>query len=311
MNAFHAPMGRRQFLATGAVLAGATALRTRGAVAQNAAWAGEVGLTTSSIFRQMAAGHADRKFGLLDLPKGMRDELGMKVIDLNSGSFESCEPAQLEKFRQALDDAGCVVSNVKVNTTVLGVKVQDLSIESPDRATREKAIDLYRDWILAASRVGARWVRPFPADKRPDLRVLIESLTELADFADGLKMAVILENAGWMTSDPDAIPRLVEAMDGRIAAQPDTGSWENGHREAGLKKAFPYAVSCDFKVGKLGPNGEHKAYDLRRCFELGWRAGFRGPWCIEHAGENTKELFRELRWIRDQLKSWMREMNEK
>ena len=300
-------MSRRTFLATGAALAGAATLRARGAVVKNAAWAGEIGLTTSSIFRQMTEGRADRKFGLLDLPKVMRDELGMKVIDLNSGTFESRDPAQLEKFREALDDAGCVVSNVKVNTTVLGVKVQDLSIESSDRATREKAIDLYRDWILAANRVGARWVRPFPADQRPDFSVLVESLTELADFADGLKMAIILENAGWMTSDPDAIPRLVEALDGRIAAQPDTGSWADGLREAGLTKAFPYAVSCDFKFGKLGPAGEHAAYDLKHCFDLSWQAGFRGPWVLEHAGENTKELFGELRLVRDLLKTWIRE----
>ncbi|MSU48421.1 MAG: hypothetical protein EXS37_04895 [Opitutus sp.] len=308
MNPLRDPMGRRQFIATGTVLAGGLATRAHGAVAQNAAWAGEVGLTTSSIFRQMTEGRTNRKFDLLDLPKIMRDELGMKVLDLNSGSFASRDPAQLERFRHALDEAGCAVSNVKVNTTVLGVKVQDLSIESADRATREKAIDLYRDWILAASRVGARWVRPFPSDVRPDLAVLVESLTELADFADGLKMSVILENAGWMTSDADAIPRVVEAMGGRIGAQPDTGSWENNAlREAGLVKAFPHAVSCDFKFGKIGPNGEHTAYDLKHCFDLGWQAGFRGPWVLEHAGENTKELFRELTWVRDQLKTWMRE----
>ena len=58
---------------------------------------------------------------------------------------------------------------------------------------------------------------------------------------------------------------------------------------------------------RLGPAGEHPSYDLKRCFELGWKAGFRGPWCIEHAGANTKDLFRELTWIRDQLKKWTRE----
>jgi hypothetical protein len=137
--------------------------------------------------------------------------------------------------------------------------------------------------------------------------VLFRSLTELADFAEPLGITIVLENSGWIQRDPEAIPRLVEAMRGRIGATPDTGAWEKNVREAGLKGAFPHAVSCDFKVGKLGPNGEHGAYDIRRCFEIGWQAGFRGPWCIEHGGQNTKELFRELRWIRDQLTQWMRE----
>ncbi|MBL9198858.1 MAG: TIM barrel protein [Opitutaceae bacterium] len=299
-------MDRRTFLSTAATLAAATAARTRAAVAPNLAWAGEVGLTTSSIFRQMTPGRADRHVGWLDLPKVMRDELGMRVLDFNSGSFASLEPGQLDKFRAALDAAGCVVSNVKVNTTVLGVKVQDLSIESPDRAVREAALTRYRDWITAAHHVGARWVRPFPADVRPDLPLLAEGLGRLADMADGRHMAVLLENAGWMAADADAIPRVVAAVGGRVGAQPDTGSWESpALREAGLRKAFPFAVSCDFKVGRLGPNGVHAAYDLKRCFDLGWQAGFRGPWVIEHAGENTRELFRELLWIRDQLKAWI------
>jgi hypothetical protein len=184
--------------------------------------------------------------------------------------------------------------------------MQDLPFDHHDRATRTKALAGYRDWLRAASGVGARWLRPFPAIQRPDFAVAVEGLTGLAEIAEELRVAILLENAGWMTADPDAIPRLVAALGGRIAAQPDIGSWAEGRREAGLARAFPHAVSCDFKVGRLGPGGEHKAYDLRRCFELGWRAGFRGPWCIEHAGENTGELFRELCWIRDQLKSWMR-----
>ena len=308
MNSSATSMSRRQFIATGAALAGAVALPAQAAVVQNAAWAGEVGLTTSSVFRQMNAGRADRTFGLLDLPKFMRDELGMKIIDLNSGTLATRDPMQLERFCAALDAAGCVVSNVKVNPVVLQVKVLDLPFDHPDRATREKAIDGFRGWILAASRVGARWVRPFPADRRPEMSVTIDSLTELADFADGLKMALVLENAGWMTSDADGIPRVIEALGGRLGAQPDIGSWENAAvREAGLKNAFPHAVSCDFKFGKLGSNGEHKPYDLKHCFDLGWQAGFRGPWCLEHADENTKDLIRDLTRVRDLLKQWMRE----
>jgi hypothetical protein len=301
-------MSRRQFLATSAALAGAATLHGRPAVPQNAAWAGEVGVTTSSLFRQMNAGRADRTFGWLDLPKFMRDELGMKVIDLNSGSFESSEPAKLERFRAALDAAGCVVSNVKVNPVVLQVKVLDLPFDHADRATRQKAVAGFRDWILTSSRVGARWVRPFPSDIRPEMSVMVESFKELADYADGLKMALVLENAGWMTSDADGIPSVIEALGGRLGAQPDTGSWESAAlREAGLKKAFPYAVSCDFKFGKLGADGEHKAYDLKHCFELGWQAGFRGPWVLEHADEKTKDLVRDLTKVRDMLKQWMRD----
>jgi hypothetical protein len=238
----------------------------------------------------------------------MRDELGMRVIDGNSGTLGTPARAHVETFRAAVEQAGCAISNVKVNPVVLQVKVLDLPFDHADRATREKAVTGFKEWILAASRVGARWVRPFPAAQKPEMSVTVESFTQLADYADGLKMALILENAGWMTADATGIPQVIEALGGRLGAQPDTGSWENAElREAGLKNAFPYAVSCDFKFGRLGPGGEHKAYDLKHCFELGWQAGFRGPWVLEHADEHTKDLVRDLSHVRDLLKTWIRE----
>ena len=61
----------------------------------------------------------------------------------------------------------------------------------------------------------------------------------------------------------------------------------------------------DFKARALTAAGEHKLYDLRRCFEIGRQAGFRGPWCLEHANRDRDALFRELGMLRDQLREWM------
>jgi hypothetical protein len=108
---------------------------------------------------------------------------------------------------------------------------------------------------------------------------------------------------------------MVKALGGRIAAQPDTFNWVNHPtRLAGLRNIFPLAKSCDFKVRDLGPNYEHPAYDLYECFEVGRRAGFRGPWCIEHvqrverpAVQDKAALIRELKWITGQLRKWASE----
>jgi hypothetical protein len=115
-----------------------------------------------------------------------------------------------------------------------------------------------------------------------------------------------VENYGWMDADADSVPRLIAAVDRDVRACPDTGNWkDNDTRYAGLAAAFPLAVTCDFKARQLGKDGEHDAYDLRRCFEVGWRAGFRGPWCLEHANPDRKALFRELALQRDMLVKWM------
>jgi hypothetical protein len=88
---------------------------------------------------------------------------------------------------------------------------------------------------------------------------------------------------------------------------PDTGNWDSELREEGLSLSFPGAQTCDFKVFDLDANGEHPSYDLRRCFDIGWQAGYRGPWLLEHWNDDTSALVRELLLLRDQLRAWMRE----
>lgn len=271
--------------------------------------AGQVGITTSSIFRQNAGTAADRNFELWDIPRILRDELGMKVIDLSTGTLGSSrDPHRLDRLRKAADDAGCVITNLKVNATHMGVKVLDLPFDQADAGLRRAALAEYKEWIRAAQRLGARWLRPFPSEERPDFGILVDSYRELADFGAERGVTLVVENATWIRSDAEAIPRLVQALRGRIGAAPDTGSWDPLIRWAALAAAFPLAVTCDFKVGDLRPTFEHPSYDLRRCFEIGWKAGFRGPWCIEHGNGNTATLFKEWRWIKAQIESWTREL---
>jgi hypothetical protein len=137
---------------------------------------------------------------------------------------------------------------------------------------------------------------------------LIEGFRELADYAAPRQIQVLVENYGWMETDPDSIVSLIKAVDRNLAASPDTANWNtNEIRYQGLERSFPSAVTCDFKPKRLGPDGEHTAYDLKRCFTIGWDAGFRGPWCLEHTNRDAEQLFRELRRLRDQLPQWIAE----
>jgi hypothetical protein len=299
---------RRRFI-SGCAAAAAIPILARAAPKADPKLAGEVGITTSSIFRQNSGKAEDRSFELWDIPRILRDELGMKVLDLSTGTLNSSrEPQQLDRLRKAADAAGCMITNLKVNATHLSVKVLDLPFDHADRAKRRAAIDEYKHWIRAGQRLGVRWLRPFPSDARPAAGVLEESYGELSDFASQHGVTLVVENAGWIRSDPKAIPDLIQSLGGRIAAAPDIGSWDDTIRFEALAAAFPHAVTCDFKVGNLTPEFAHKSYDLRRCFDIGWKAGFRGPWCIEHGNGNTAKLFNELRWIKKQIETWTKEM---
>jgi hypothetical protein len=45
---------------------------------------------------------------------------------------------------------------------------------------------------------------------------------------------------------------------------------------------------------------------MKRCFQIGWDAGFRGPWCFEHFHTDLQQQFREMALLRDLLRAWLR-----
>ncbi len=283
-------MKRRTLLQTaaGTLLPGVM----HGAAEANGDLRGEIGLTTGSFMKHLTAG----TLRLLDLPKIMRDELGMKVMDLMTATLASTEPAYLEQLRKAAAEAGCILTNLKMNNP-------GLDMASADAATRRHAIDEYKRTIDAAALLGVRWVRPLPGKTRPDLKLVAESCRELMDHAAPKGISLLVENFGWMQDDPQALPQIIAAVPG-LKVQPDTGNWTTTARYEGLQNAFPHAVSCDFKFFELDAQGEHARYDLRRCFDIGWQAGFRGPWCFEHFHTDLQPLLKEMLLMKGRLQEW-------
>jgi hypothetical protein len=291
-------MNRRQFLQACGIVA-ATPCGVRAVEAPKAlTLAGEVGITTGSFVKHLTLEPREGKLRLLDLPGVMREELDMRVIDLMTATLASLEPGYCDHLRAAAERAGCVLTNLKMNQ-------KGLDMAAPDEATRRRALDEYKRAIDAATHLGVRWVRPLPGDRRPDLKLLAASYRELIDYGASRGISLLIENNGWMKNDADGLPAVIKEVGPGLRAQPDTGNWTDAARYDGLAKAFPLAVSCDFKALTLEPDGTHKAYDLKRCFQIGWDAGFRGPWCIEHFHADYGELLREMKQVRDRLREWM------
>lgn len=293
-------VSRRVFLqSAAAVTSTIVAGRCAGAAPkQDPALARELGITTGSFMAHLPKDPQLHKTLILDLPQRMRDELGMRVIDLMHETLPSLEPKYLDELRGRAEKYGCVLTNLKMNQ-------DDVNMASADADERRHSLDVYKKTIDAAARLGCRWVRPAPRGNRPDLDLLAASYRELIDYAGPKGISLLVENNGWMKDDPEAIPAIVKHVGDGIAAAPDTGNWTDRARAEGLAKAFPLAVTCDFKAFQFGPAGEHPQYDLERCFRIGWEAGFRGPWCFEHFNDTLDGLWKGFARLRDLLSGWM------
>ncbi len=260
---------------------------------------GQVGLTVGSFQKHYASTVEREKLRLIDLPKRMKNELGMRVLDLMTASFPSMERPFLDELRNEAIKNDCIITNLKMNQP-------DVDIGSSDSEERQRSLQVYRETIDAAEVLGCRWVRPLPKSKLSSWEGYVDSYRHLIDYAKPKGISILVENYGWMKDDANAIPSLIRAVGEGIDAAPDTGNWTDAVRYEGLKKAYPLAVTCDFKAFALDENGNHPQYDLKKCFDLGREAGFNGPWCIEHFNDKLPMLFDEILKIKEMILAWQK-----
>lgn len=296
---------RRRFLKASAASLSLLGVPARGAAApqitQVPELAGKLGLVSASLTPHIVERPKGNQFSLLDFPKVLRNDLDLTVADLNTMNFPSMEPAYVELLKTAIDAARCEATNLKMN--------QRVNVASADASERAEAMSVYKKSIDAAWVLGCRWVRPLPRAETPDRDLLMDSFEELIDYAGELGITVLIENFGWMMDDPDSVIDLADALGkNRVAIGPDTGNWaSNEIRYSALEKTFPRAVTCDFKAKPIDGEGNHPAYDLKRCFDLGWDAGFRGPWCFEHGHQDLETAFRGIAFLRESVRKWTKE----
>ena len=291
---------RREFLCQ-VSSAAAAAITTRvvtGAEKPHRSLSGVIGFTTGSLSYQ----REKKILTALTLPKFVRDELGMKLIDFNTRWLTSSDEKYVREVRGVAEEAGCFYTNLKVNH-----KFGDLYAK--DASDRRKAMTSARQLILAARWLGARWIRfPVPRPVAETRTATLSAHRELASIAKDHGVQLLVENNGWMRSEPDSVASLVKIIGSNAAPGPDTGNWNDNVRYEGIARSFPRAATCDFKVFDLTKDGQHQKYDIKRCFDVAWKAGFRGPWALEHWNENLGEFAREMRFLRDQLSKWIAEV---
>src|SRR5688572_13307977 len=161
--------------------------------------AGEIGITTGSFMQHLRADRALHESLLLELPRRMKNELGLRVIDIMSETLASNDSAYVERLRSQVEQHGCVVTNLKLNQT-------EADLCSADPAVRARTMTIYRASIDVAHQLGCRWVRPALRGRRPDLSVLAAGFRELIDYAAPRGISLLVENQSWMRDDPDALP---------------------------------------------------------------------------------------------------------
>jgi L-ribulose-5-phosphate 3-epimerase len=285
--------GRRRVLAAGLAWAAATgwpagAIR-RAAGAANAPDTAapeplfRISLAQWSLHRALFAGDIDT----LDVPRMAKQEFGIEGVEYVNQFFKdkAADDDYISELSQRAADEG--VTNVLVMCDGLG------SLGDPDEKARSTAVERHFPWVEAARRLGCHAIRVNAASKgtfAEQQKLVADGLARLADYAEQMKMSVLVENHGGLSSDGGWLAGVMKLVDRpNCGTLPDFGNFGDYDRYRGVAELMPFAKGVSAKSHEFDADGNEVRTDFRRMLEIVSAAGYRGWVGIEYEGKSLAE----------------------
>ena len=212
-------------------------------------------------------------------------ENGVDALDATGYYFPGYPKVPTDKY----------VYNLKRTAFVNGVSISGTGVRNnfaaADEAGRKRDVQMVKDWIVVASKLGAPVIRVFAGPERPAghtfeqaLEWMVADFKECAAFGKEHGVVVGLQQHNDFLKTAAETIRVIEAVDtdwfGCIL---DIGSLRSGDPYAEIEKLLPYAVSWQIKE-EVGRNGKAEPVDLVRIKGLIDAHGYRGYLPFEALG---------------------------
>jgi sugar phosphate isomerase/epimerase len=264
-------------------------------------------LTGSASFAAAAAIPAPANAG----PAGVARESGVKLkLGLNAYSFDkalrdgSMTLTDAVHFCaqhgvDALDPTGYYfpgypkvpaddyIYNLKRTAFVNGVAISGTGVRNDfavaDAAARKSDVQMVKDWIVVASKLGAPVIRVFSGPARPAghsfdeaVEWMVADFKECAAFSKEHGVVVAIQQHNDFLKTAAETIRVIDAVGSDwFGCILDIGSLRSGDPYAEIEKLVPYAVSWQIKEN-VGRDGKEEPTDLAKIKAIIDRAGYRG-----------------------------------
>jgi sugar phosphate isomerase/epimerase len=220
-------------------------------------------------------------FDLKEFPSVVVQRFGVHNINPSSAHFSSTDPAYLEAFRDAVENAGSHIVDLGLG----GGMFYDT-----DASKRKAGVDYGRRWIDIAVMIGSPSVRQHvsgaPGEK-PDVVLACESLGQLAEYGSRRNIVVNLENDNAVSEDPFFLTAVIENVKSPyLRALPDFGNSLMGRDAEFNRRAVASMLArafnmCHVKDTVQDQKGQVYQVDLKTMFDLARRAGYPGYFSME------------------------------
>jgi hypothetical protein len=264
----------------------------------------KISLAEWSLHRALYDGKLDH----LDFPAKAKRDFGISAVEYVNGffgggkmSFQEAgkNVAYLKELLKRSADAGVVNHLIMVD--------DEGPLATSDERARLSAVENHKKWVEAAKLLCCKTVRvnlqgEGSADEKK--AVSVDSLGRLGEFAETMKLNVVVENHGGVTSNGTWLAGVVRQVSRpNVGTLPDFGNFcisqpwgttqdgcENMYdRYKGVEELLPYAKGVSAKSYDFDANGEQPLMDYKRLIGLVKASGYKGYIGIEFEGNTQGE----------------------
>jgi sugar phosphate isomerase/epimerase len=190
--------------------------------------------------------------------------------------------------------------HIKQKAFLLGLEISGTGVRNdftdPDPAKRKASVELVKNWIVAAEKLGVPVIRVFSgtADvknipRKEVIDYMVADLKECVEFGKAHGVVVGIQNHHDFLKTAEETIEIIQRINsdwfGLIL---DIGSFrDDAYQE--IEKAIPYAVSWQLKEN-LYVNGVAQKTDLNRLMAIIQKSSYRGYIPLETLGEGDPKV---------------------
>ena len=218
----------------------------------------------------------------LDFARVARRDYGIEAIEYVNSFFKdkAADASYLAEMNKRAKDEGVYQHLIMIDG--------EGALGDPDDAKRAKAVENHRKWLDAAKTLGCATIRVnAQSSGTPDEqeRLAADGLSRLVEIAAPLKLNVIVENHGGLSSHGDWLVRVMKRVDHpRMGTLPDFGNFYEYDRYQAVGEMMPYAKAVSAKSHDFDAAGNETGIDYKRMMQIVLRAKFRSWVGIEYEG---------------------------
>ena len=244
----------------------------------------KISLTEYSLHVMIAKKELDN----LDFARFTKEQFGIEAVEYwNNPFFDKAKDAQyIQQMKKNADDAG-------VGATAILIDGEG-DLGAPEEKLRQSAVDRHKKWVEAAKALGCHSIRVNARSKgsyEEQLKLAADGLRRLSEFAKPLKMNVIVENHGGLSSNGKWLSAVMKEVDmENCGTLPDFGNFHEYDRYLGTKELMPWAKLVSAKSHDFDAEGNETKTDYRKMMKIVIDAGYHDYVGIEYEGRNIPEV---------------------